>query len=62
MKMNDLKLRTDGELNSLKGGNVIEKVLFFKWDKPILPAVKSNGRIRTCDFSATVNMVIKKAV
>ena len=55
-----LKPLVEDELKKLEGEGIISPVQYSKWAAPIVPLVKSNGRVRICgDFKVTVNQVIE---
>ena len=46
-----LKSKVEDELKRLKADGVISPVTFSKWAAPIVPVVKSDGKIRICGDS-----------
>ena len=51
-----LKPKVEDELDRLQSNGVISPVTFSKWAAPIVPVVKSDGKIRICgDYKLTVN-------
>ena len=55
-----MKEKSERELDRLQKAGVITPVEFSDWAAPIVPVVKSGGRIRICgDYRVTVNGVSK---
>ena len=53
-----LKGKVEEELNNLQAQGIISPVKFSRWATPIVPVVKSNGKVRICgDFKITLNKV-----
>ena len=53
-----LKDKIEAELERLLGEGIIESMQFSKWAAPIVPVLKSDGKIRICgDYKTTVNQV-----
>ena len=53
-----LKERIEAEIDRLESTGVIKPVTFSRWATPIVPVVKSSGKIRICgDYKTTVNQV-----
>ena len=51
-----LKPEVEDELERLQSNSVISSVTFSKWAAPIIPVVKSDGKIRICgDYRLTIN-------
>ena len=51
-----MKEKVEYELKRLQETGIIEPVQFSEWAAPIVPALKSNGQIRTCgDYKLTIN-------
>ena len=51
-----LKSKVEDELDKLQSDGVISPVTFSKWATPIVPVVKSDGKIRICgDYKLTIN-------
>ena len=51
-----LKSKVEDELDRLQANGVISPVKFSKWAAPIIPVVKSDGKIRICgDYKMTIN-------
>ena len=51
-----LKPKVEDELDRLQSNGVISPVTFSKWAAPIVPVMKSDGKIRICgDYKLTVN-------
>lgn len=55
-----LKELIDEEIDRLENLDIIEKVTHSDWGSPIVPVVKSTGKIRICaDYKTTVNKFLK---
>lgn len=51
-----LKELADQEIDRLEKLDIIENVTHSSWRSPVVPIVKSNGKLRLCaDYKATVN-------
>ena len=51
-----LKEKVERELDRLKEEGIIEPVTFSEWAAPIVPVVKTDGKIRVCgDYRVTIN-------
>ena len=51
-----LKPKVEDELDRLQSNGVISPVTFSKWAAPIVPVVKSDGKIRICgNYKLTIN-------
>ena len=50
----------EAELDKLQSDGVISPVTFSKWAAPIVPVVKSDGKIRICgDYKLTINQAAR---
>lgn len=55
-----LKKSVETELQRLEDENIISPVQFSPWAAPIVPVVKSNGKIRVCgDYKVTINQALQ---
>ncbi|XP_041375645.1 uncharacterized protein K02A2.6-like [Gigantopelta aegis] len=55
-----LKPKVESELERLEQSGVLSKVEFTEWAAPIVPVVKTDGRVRICgDFKVIVNPVLQ---
>ena len=55
-----MKKRIQDELDKLESEGIIKKVIHSEWAAPLVPVVKSTGKLRLCgDYKVTVNKVIK---
>ena len=57
-----IQAKVEQEINRLVDDGLWEKVLYADWASPIVPVVKSDGRIRICgDYKPTVNPQLQVA-
>ena len=55
-----LKKSVEAELQRLEDEGIISPVQFSSWAAPIVPVVKSNGKIRVCgDYKVTINQALQ---
>ena len=55
-----LREKIEEELFDLTKAGIIEAILYSEWAAPIVPVVKSNGKVRICgDYRLTVNQVLR---
>jgi len=56
-----MKSRIEAELERLESEGIIRKIVQNDWATPLVPVVKSSGKLRLCgDYKVTVNKVIKQ--
>ena len=58
-----MKPKFESGLERLEQSGVLSKVEFSEWAVPIVPVVKTDGRVRICgDFKVSVNPVLQDII